>query len=57
MKGIDIKNNSFKTKIKNDYNLNYGFNLYKDDNSLDDYDRFFRTKNNLNAHSNLLNRK
>ena len=55
MKGYSLDSN-FKDKLTNQYNNEYGLNLNKvytdEDNA--DYERFFKTKNNLNVHNNIL---
>jgi len=54
MKGYDLENN-FKDKLLHQYNNEYGLNFnnsLKDDN-YDDYDRYFKTKNNLNIHNKI----
>lgn len=53
MKGINITNDSYNTKINNIHNSNYGYNIYKDDHDLLEYERFFKTKNNLFVHDNI----
>lgn len=53
MRGLDLDNNSYKTIINNLYNSSYGYNIYKEDQELLDYERFFKTKNNLFAHNNI----
>ncbi len=53
MRSLKINNLSYKDKINNNYNLKYGYNLFNDENDLSDYDRYFKTKNNLNVHENI----
>ncbi len=47
MKGYDISNETFKNKVVNQISNEYGFSFYQDRESLEDYNRYFRTKNNL----------
>ena len=46
MRGLDSDNYSYKTKVNNIFNSGYGYNIYKEDKELLDYERFFKTKNN-----------
>lgn len=55
MKGYSLNNNNFD-KIKKQFNNEYGLNYYED-NSYDDYNRFFSTKNNLNSHDKIILKK
>ena len=54
MKGYGFEN-SFKEKLLNEYNNEYGLNfskIYTDEDNAD-YERFFNTKNNLNIHKKI----
>lgn len=55
MKGYTLNNNNLD-RIKKEYNNEYGLNYYEN-NGYDDYNRFFTTKNNLNAHNKILVKK
>lgn len=57
MKGFSIDNDSYKYKIIKEYNNEYGLNINKDYDINEDYDRFFKTKNNLNAHGKIIVKK
>ena len=52
MKGYSLKDNKLD-KIKKHYNNEYGLNYYEE-NTYDDYNRFFSTKNNLNIHDKII---
>ena len=53
MKGYTLNDDNFN-KIKKEYNNEYGLNYYENEESYEDYDRFFKTKNNLNIHDKII---
>ena len=54
MKGYDI-NNDLKNKLLSEYNNEYGINFTKKKNL--NYERYFRTKNNLINHEKMIKPK
>ena len=53
MKGYTLNDDKIN-KIKKEYNNEYGLNYYENEESYEDYDRFFKTKNNLNIHDKII---
>ena len=55
MKGY-VNSFNLKDKIKNEYNNEYGLCIMDSfkDNDYSNYERFFKTKNNLDIHNNIL---
>ena len=55
MKGY-VNSYNLKDKIKNEYNNEYGLCIMDSfkDNDCSNYERFFKTKNNLDVHNNIL---
>ena len=51
---IKVRSTYFLNKIKSKYLKEYGLNYYESDNLYQDYERFYSTKNNLDAHNNIL---
>lgn len=49
-----MNSTSFTNKIRRTYLNEYGLNYYEPNNSYEDYDRFYTTKNNLNPHDKIL---
>ena len=56
MKGISLDNTSLN-KIKTGYVNEYGINHHDKLNQYEDYERFFKTKNNLNVHDRIMIKK
>jgi hypothetical protein len=55
MKGCSLDNNLLSNNLLNEYGLNV-YDSANDDNNLD-YERYFKTKNNMYVHSKILPKK